>query len=66
MAKSSFAKKPIKPRKTCCKDSPYRCKRCPTVLKKLEKQGLAQRDGRYVVLSLDLTKAELKAARRRG
>lgn len=66
MAKSALATKLIKPKKKCCKDSPYRCKKCPAVLKKLEKQGLAHRDGKYVVLSLDLTKAEFKAARRRG
>jgi hypothetical protein len=57
--------KVIKPKKTCCKDDP-RCKRCPVVLKRLEQQGLADRreDGRFV-LSKDLRKKQLKAARAR-
>lgn len=62
---SALAAKPIKPKKKCCKDKP-RCKKCPVVLKRLEQQGLAHREGKYVVLSLDVTKADLKAARRRG
>ena len=44
------AAKPIKPKKKCCKDKP-RCKRCPVVLKKLEKAGYrrtAVRTGAYV------------------
>jgi len=54
----------IKPKKKCCKDNP-RCKRCPVVLKRLEKQGLAERvDGQYV-LSDDLSKKRVKAARAR-
>ncbi|MGK2938648.1 MAG: hypothetical protein ACSLFR_12720 [Solirubrobacteraceae bacterium] len=66
MGQTAYATKPIKPKKKCCKDSPYRCKKCPVVLKKLERQGLAQRQGKHVVLSLDLTKAQFKAARKRG
>ena len=54
----------VKPKKKCCKDDP-RCKRCPVVLKRLEKQGLAERvDGRYM-LSDDLSKKRMKAARAR-
>jgi hypothetical protein len=55
--------KALKPKRTCCKDRP-RCKRCPVVLKRLEKAGLAERrdDGRFRV-DPDLTKRELKAAR---
>ena len=55
----------MKPKRRCCKDRP-RCKRCPVVLKRLEKAGLAQArsDGRYVV-DPDLKKRQLKAARGR-
>ena len=52
----------IKPRKRCCKSKP-RCKRCPVVCKRLEKQGLATRQGKHYVLSLDVKKKTLKAAR---
>jgi hypothetical protein len=55
----------VKPKKKCCKDGP-RCKRCPVVLKRLEDRGLATRSGKWVVLSLDVTKADWKAARARG
>jgi len=55
----------VKPKKTCCKSGP-RCKRCPTMLKRLEKRGYAERrtDGKYVILEL-VPKAERKAARAR-
>jgi hypothetical protein len=58
--------KPVKPKTKCCKDDPLRCKKCPVVLKKLERMDLAERraDGRYV-LSPELTKKQLKAARAR-
>ena len=54
----------VKPKKKCCRDGP-RCKRCPVVLKKLSRQGLAEKrdDGRFV-LAVDLTKKQYKAARR--
>jgi hypothetical protein len=32
----------VKAKKRCCKSGP-RCKRCPVVLKRLEKQGFAER-----------------------
>ena len=35
----------VKPRKRCCKSRP-RCKRCPVVCKRLEMQGLAEREVR--------------------
>ena len=57
--------KVVKPKKKCCKDRP-RCKRCPVTLKRLETRGLATRKGKGYVLSLDLTKADLKAARARA
>jgi hypothetical protein len=55
----------VKPKKGCCKSNP-RCKRCPVVLKRLHRAGLAQRrsDG-FVVISPELTKKQLKAARSR-
>jgi hypothetical protein len=62
-AKVKGKAKPLKAKRSCCQDRP-RCKRCPVVLKRLEKAGLAERrkDGRYR-LDPDLTKRELKAAR---
>jgi hypothetical protein len=55
----------IKPKKGCCKSDP-RCKRCPVVAKRLVKQGIAERrpDG-IVVLSVGVTKRQVKAARKR-
>ena len=55
----------IKPKKGCCKSNP-RCKRCPVVVKRLQKSGYAERraDG-FVVISPALTKKQLKAARKR-
>jgi hypothetical protein len=55
----------IKPKKGCCKSNP-RCKRCPVVVKRLVKAGLAERrsDG-FVVISPALKKKQLKAARSR-
>ncbi len=65
MPKTVKPPKALKPKTKCCKDDP-RCKRCPVVLKRLEQQGLAERDerGRYV-LSPDLKKKQLKAVRAR-
>jgi hypothetical protein len=57
--------KAIRAKRSCCQDRP-RCKRCPVVLKRLHKAGLAEvrRDGRYVV-DPDVKKRQLKAARAR-
>jgi hypothetical protein len=65
MAKTKAKARVVKPKRRCCKDRP-RCKRCPVVLKRLEKAGLAEArgEGRYVV-DPDLKKRELKAARAR-
>ena len=52
----------VKPKKACCKSDP-RCKRCPVVLNRLVKNGLAERDGKRYVLAADLRKKQLKAAR---
>ena len=50
----------------CCKDRP-RCKRCPVVLERLEKAGIAQRTkkGAYR-LPDDLTTRDLKPFRARA
>ncbi|MDX6719331.1 MAG: hypothetical protein QOJ63_1585 [Solirubrobacteraceae bacterium] len=55
----------VKPKKGCCRSKP-RCKRCPVVTKRLVVRGLATRrkDG-IVVISPDVTKKQLKAARSR-
>ena len=52
----------IKTKKRCCKSRP-RCKRCPVVCKRLEMQGLAEREGKHYLVSLDIKKKTLKAAR---
>jgi hypothetical protein len=55
----------VKPKKGCCRSNP-RCKRCPVVTKRLVVRGLARRrkDG-IVVISPNVTKKQLKAARSR-
>ncbi len=59
------ATKVVKAKKGCCRDDP-RCKRCPVVLKRLAKAGLAEAEGnrRYVVAQA-VPKKRLKAARAR-
>ena len=58
-----MAGKAIKPKKACCKSGP-RCKRCPVVLKRLERAGLAERvDKRHYVLPEGLKKRKIKAFR---
>ena len=52
----------VKTKKRCCKSGP-RCKRCPVVCKRLEKQDLAVREGKHYLVSLDIKKKTLKAAR---
>jgi hypothetical protein len=54
--------KRVKPRKRCCKSRP-RCKRCPVVCKRLETQDLAVREGKHYLVSLNIKKKTLKAAR---
>jgi hypothetical protein len=55
----------VKTKKRCCKDGP-RCKRCPVVLKRLEKAGHAERQSkrRYLVIE-KVPKKALKTARAR-
>jgi len=55
----------VKAKKGCCRSDP-RCKRCPAVLKRLAKRGLAERTGkRSYVLAVHVPKRDLKAARAR-
>jgi hypothetical protein len=57
----------VKPKRPCCQSRP-RCKRCPVVLERLERAGLATRPRKRkkgFKLSPTLTKADVKAARRR-
>ncbi len=54
----------VKPKKGCCKSDP-RCKRCPVVMKRLEKLGVAEKQENRYLLSKDLRKKQLKAARAR-
>jgi hypothetical protein len=58
------ARKPIKPKKACCKSGP-RCERCPVVCKRLVKQGLASKEDGRIVLAKDTRKKDVKAARAR-
>lgn len=51
-------------KKRCCKSDP-RCARCPTVLRRLERAGLAEREhGRTYRLAKDARKRHIRAARR--
>ena len=62
MSKASTS---VKAKKLCCNDRP-RCKRCPVVLKRLARQGLAERvEVRRYELSARLKKKHVKAARSR-
>ncbi len=56
----------VRAKARCCKGRP-RCKRCPVVLERLEKAGIAQRTkkGAYR-LPDDLTKRDLKPFRARA
>ncbi len=60
---SAAAMREIKPKKKCCADRP-RCKRCPVMLKRLQKAGLAESlpSGR-VLVNDGITKQQLKRFR---
>lgn len=55
----------VKAKKKCCKDTP-RCKRCPVVLKKLERAGHAERVGKREYVLVDITAKAMAKARARG
>ena len=53
----------LKGKKTCCRSGP-RCKRCPVVLKRLERAGFLERDGKRTwTVERKVPKKALKAAR---
>ena len=55
----------VKTKSRCCRSGP-RCKRCPVVCKRLEKQGLAERlELRVYKVAGTVSKKQLKAARAR-
>ena len=55
----------VKTKRRCCRSGP-RCKRCPVVCKRLEKQGVAERlELRVYKVSGTVSKKQLKAARAR-
>jgi hypothetical protein len=54
----------VKAKKRCCKSGP-RCKRCPVVCKRLERQGMAKRVEKRTWVLVDVTKPAMKAARAR-
>ena len=54
----------VKTKKKCCKSGP-RCKRCPVVCKRLEREGMAVRESKRVWTLVDVSKPALKAARAR-
>jgi hypothetical protein len=54
----------VKTKRPCC-DSHPRCKRCPVVLKRLEKLGRATRTGKRSYVVGSAAKGEVKAARAR-
>ena len=53
----------LKSKKECCKSGP-RCKRCPVVLKRLERAGFLERDGKRTwTAERKVPKKALRAAR---
>lgn len=62
---TSLASVPVvRAKKRCCKSSP-RCKRCPVVLKRLAKAGLAERvDERIFRVDPDVRKRDYRRARK--
>ncbi len=55
----------VKAKKKCCKDNP-RCKKCPVVLKRLDRAGHAERlTKRRYRFRKEVPKKALKAARAR-
>ena len=55
--------KEIRAKKKCCKTRP-RCKRCPVVLKRLERKGVAERiDDRTYLMRSKPSKKQLRKVR---
>jgi hypothetical protein len=57
------AERTVRVKKRCCKSDP-RCKRCPVVMKRLEKAGRADRIGKRTYLAR-AKKKHVRAARDR-
>jgi hypothetical protein len=64
VAKQRRTTRRVKTKKRCCKSRP-RCKRCPATCKRLALAGKATREGKRQWVLIDVTKADLKAARAR-
>ena len=65
MSQTATAIRAVKVKKSCCKSGP-RCKRCPAVYKRLERQGYAERlDKRHYVVVIEVPKPVMKRARAR-
>ncbi len=56
--------KAVKAKRSCCQSRP-RCKRCPVVLKRLAKEGAAERTGKRTYRLSKVTRRKLRAARAR-
>ena len=56
--------KKLKAKKSCCGSDP-RCKRCPVVLKRLSKAGLAERCSRNLYRVGTVPKKKMRKARAR-
>jgi hypothetical protein len=56
--------KVVKAKRSCCQSRP-RCKRCPVVLRRLAKEGVAERKGKRTYRLGNVTKRKLRAARAR-
>ena len=54
----------VKTKKRCCGSGP-RCKRCPVVCKRRVKAGKAERVSKRRYVLVDVSKADIKAARAR-
>ena len=54
----------VKTKKKCCGSNP-RCKRCPVVLKRLSKDGYAERLGKRLYLVEHVPKKRMKKVRAR-
>ena len=52
----------VKTKKKCCGSNP-RCKRCPVVLKRLSKAGLAERRGERLYVVQRVPKRQMKKIR---
>ena len=59
-----MAQRKVKAKKKCCGSDP-RCKRCPVVLKRLDRAGFAERVGRRSYIVEVVPKKRMKKVRAR-